>query len=67
MTYIGKATIDDTKWEPQYAVGDIVSWRSKPNSTRYIVKGFEGYRVVLCKVEEYPFKPMAEWFVKVEP
>ena len=68
MTYIGQAQINmTTEADQDYKVGDLVVWRSaqlRDKTTRYLVEGFDGDRVVLRGLDKDTWRPVAEWFVR---
>ena len=68
MTYIGQAQINmTTEADQDYKVGDLVVWRSaqlRDKTTRYLVEGFDGDRVVLRGLDKDTWSPIAEWFVR---
>ena len=68
MTYIGQAQINmTTEADQDYKVGDLVVWRSaqlRDKTTRYLVEGFNGDRVVLRGLDKDTWSPIAEWFVR---
>jgi len=68
VTYIGQAQISmTTEADQDYKVGDLVVWRSaqlRDKTTRYLVDGFDGDRVILRNLDQHTWKPVAEWFVR---
>ena len=66
--YIGQAQINmDTQTDAGYGVGDLVVWRSaqlRDKTTRYLVEGFDGDRVILRNLDKHTWRPVAEWFVR---
>ena len=66
-TYIGQAQIEVQIVDDDYAVGDIVVWKTQKDrvdATRYLVEGFDGDRAILTLLDRSTWRPRADWFVK---
>lgn len=63
-TYIGQAQINTQVEDAPYKVGDIVTWKSSRSDRSYLVRGFDGKKVILTALDPHTWSPQASWFVK---